>query len=282
MKLVSFSYAGRDSWGIVDGDHVIDVGAVSEPGSRDLRGALANGLPATPPSSAPRVALADIAFAPVIPNPDKIFCVGINYASHVAETGRPLASHPVIFMRVAASQVGHGRQILRPAESQNLDFEGELAVVIGTPVRRVPVERALEAVAGYACYNDGTIRDWQRHSSQFAPGKNFYHTGGFGPWLVTADEIPDPSALTLTTRLNGEVMQQAPTSDLIFGVPELIAYCSVFTPLVPGDVIVTGTTGGVGMFRDPQVWMKPGDTVEVEISGIGTLTNAVADETAQA
>ncbi|CAH1659427.1 fumarylacetoacetate hydrolase family protein [Chelatococcus asaccharovorans] len=278
MKLISFTYDGRDSWGAVQDDVVVDLGAVSAASSQDLRGAIADGLPKALPSSAPRIPLSEITFAPVIPNPDKIFCVGINYASHIAETNRPTPTHPVIFMRVPASQVGHGQPILRPSESVQLDFEGELAVVIGKPVRRVAVEHALDAVAGYSCYNDGSVRDWQRHSSQFAPGKNFFQTGGFGPWLVTADEIEDPAALTLTTRLNGTVMQQAPISDLVFGVAQLISYCSIFTPLVPGDVIVTGTTGGVGLFRDPPVFMKAGDTVEVEISQIGTLANTVADD----
>ncbi|MBA4222532.1 MAG: 5-carboxymethyl-2-hydroxymuconate isomerase [Methylobacterium sp.] len=278
MKIVSFTHKGHDSWGIVQGDEVVDAGAVAAPGAQDLRGAIAAGLPKTIPGSAPRIPLSEITFVPVIPNPDKIFCIGINYASHIAETNRPTPTHPVIFMRVPASQVGHGQPILRPSESTQLDFEGELAVVIGKPVRRVAVEDALDAVAGYSCYNDGSVRDWQRHSSQFAPGKNFFRTGGFGPWLVTADEIADPAALTLTTRLNGEVMQQAPISDLVFGVAELVAYCSVFTPLIPGDVIVTGTTGGVGLFRNPPVFMKPGDVVEVEISQIGTLTNTISDD----
>lgn len=280
MKLASFSLAGRDSWGIVEGDRIIDVGAVAGGDRRDLRGALAHGFDPALAASAPTHGLSEITFLPVIANPDKIFCVGINYATHIAETGRPTPTHPVIFTRVPASQVGHGQPILRPKESHQLDFEGELAVVVGKAARRVSADEALGVVAGYACYNDGSIRDWQRHSSQFAPGKNFYRTGGFGPWLVTADEIPDPSALNLITRLNGEIMQQAPISDLVFGVAELIAYCSVFTPLLPGDVIVTGTTGGVGLFRDLPLFMKPGDVVEVEISGIGTLTNPVADESA--
>ena len=209
---------------------------------------------------------------------DKIFCIGINYASHIAETGRPVPEKPVVFMRYANSQVGAGQPIIQPLESEQLDFEGELAVIIGRRGRRIPNAEALDYVAGYACYNDGSIRDFQRHSSQFGPGKNFPSTGAFGPWLVTSDEIPDPSALTLVTRLNGQVMQQAPISDLVFDVPALVAYCSSFTELVPGDVIVTGTTGGVGLFRQPPVWMKQGDVVEVEISGVGVLSNPVHSE----
>jgi 2-keto-4-pentenoate hydratase/2-oxohepta-3-ene-1,7-dioic acid hydratase in catechol pathway len=162
-----------------------------------------------------------------------------------------------------------------PNESTELDYEGELAVVIGTGGRRIPVEKALDHVVGYSCYNDGSIRDWQRHTSQFTPGKNFPHTGSFGPWLVTTDEIPDPSSLTLTTRLNGEVMQYATTDMMIFTIPELINYISTFTSLEPGDVIVSGTPGGVGSRRDPPIFMQSGDRVEVEISSIGVLANPI-------
>ncbi|KQZ46655.1 5-carboxymethyl-2-hydroxymuconate isomerase [Rhizobium sp. Root149] len=278
MKLVSFSVSGRESWGIAEKEKILDLGAVAGEGVHDLRSALANGIDMKSRDVAPVLDIADVTFLPVIPNPDKIFCIGINYATHLAETGRPAPEHPVVFTRVPASQVGHGGSILRPRESSQLDFEGELAVIIGKPARRVSPEAALDYVAGYACYNDGSIRDWQRHTSQFAPGKNFFRTGGFGPWLVTADEISDPAALKLTTRLNGTVMQEAPISDLVFDVKQLIAYCSTFTPLLPGDVIVTGTTGGVGVFREPPVFMKDGDIVEVEISGIGILRNTVADE----
>ena len=184
----------------------------------------------------------------------------------------------MIFTRFADSQVAHLQPIIRPKASHKLDFEGELAVVIGKTARHVKAADALEYVAGYACYNDGSVRDWQKHTIQFVPGKNFPCTGGFGPWLVTCDEIGDPQDLELTTRLNGQVMQHTRTSDMIFDVRHLIEYCSTFTELAPGDVIVSGTTGGVGAFREPPVWMKPGDTVEVEISGIGILRNSIADE----
>ena len=192
--------------------------------------------------------LDSIAFLPVIPDPRKIICIGINYRSHVEETGREIPINPMVFTRYADSQTGHLQPIIRPTVSSKLDFEGELAIVIGRHARHVQADRALEYVAGYSCYNDGSVRDWQRHTSQFAPGKNFPQTGGFGPWLVTTDEIPDPSKLTLTTRLNGEVVQHAKTDDLIFPAARLIEYCSTFTPLYPGDVIITGTTGGVGAF----------------------------------
>jgi 2-keto-4-pentenoate hydratase/2-oxohepta-3-ene-1,7-dioic acid hydratase in catechol pathway len=184
----------------------------------------------------------------------------------------------VIFVRFGDSIVGHGRPLLKPRESAQFDYEGELAVVIGKRARRVPRDRALDYVAGYSCFNDGSIRDYQRHSPQFTPGKNFHASGSFGPWLVTRDEIADPRTLTLTTRLNGSVMQHESVGELCFDVPQLIEYCSTWAQLEPGDVIVTGTPGGVGAGRKPPVWMKGGDTVEVEITGIGTLrNNVVAD-----
>lgn len=186
----------------------------------------------------------------------------------------------MFFTRFADSQTAHNGPIVRPIASEKLDFEGELAVVIGRPARHVKAVDAFDYVAGCSCYNDGSVRDWQKHTIQFTPGKNFPSTGGFGPWLVTADELADPSALSLTTRLNGEVVQQATTDDLIFDIPTLIQYCSTFTELRPGDVIITGTTGGVGAFRQPPLWMKPGDVVEVEISRIGVLKNTIVDERA--
>jgi len=224
------------------------------------------------------LAWADLELLPVVPDPQKILCVGINYLEHVKETGRDIPEKPTIFTRFADSQTAHNAAIVRPAASGNLDFEGELAVVIGRHARHVKAANAFDYVAGYSCYNDGSVRDWQRHASQFTPGKNFPRTGGFGPWLVTADELGDPSRLSLTTRLNGEVVQHATTDDLIFDVPALIEYCSTFTELGPGDVIITGTTGGVGAFRQPPLWMKAGDVVEVEISKIGVLKNTIVDE----
>jgi 2-keto-4-pentenoate hydratase/2-oxohepta-3-ene-1,7-dioic acid hydratase in catechol pathway len=281
MKLVSFRTDGGASFGVVSGDGIVDAGARLQLG--DLRSALAAGAlgrVAAMASETLDFAFAEVELLPVIPNPDKILCIGINYATHVRETGREIPSHPMIFARFAASQVGQGQPLLRPPESEQFDFEGELAVVIGKAGRRIDRAAALGHVAGYACYNDGSIRDWQRHTSQFLPGKSFEHSGSFGPWLVTADEIPDPSRLTLETRLNGQVVQQAPISDLIFDVPALIVYISTFITLLPGDVIVTGTTSGVGAFRKPPLWMRDGDTVEVEISGIGVLRNPIADEAA--
>ena len=280
MKLVSVRVGGKSSYGVVTDGGVIDAGRRLGAAFPDLKSALAGGLEKLRAlaGAAPDHALEAVELLPVIPNPDKIFCIGVNYMTHLKETGRPTPTHPMIFVRFADSLVGHGRPMLRPPESIQYDFEGELAVVMGSGGRRIPRERALEHVAGYACINEGTLRDWQRHTAQFLPGKSFEQSGAFGPWMVTADEIADPSTLTLTTRLNGEVMQHAEVSDLIFDVPALIAYISTFTTLRPGDVISTGTTGGVGAYREPPVWMKAGDTAEVEISGIGTLRNPIVDE----
>lgn len=282
MKFASFVVQGRTTYGVVEADQVIDLESVKTTFGTDLKQAIAiNRLGELTPAvlaPLPRVALADVTFLPVIENPGKVLCIGINYATHVRETGREMPTYPMIFTRFADSQVAHLQPIIRPKASHKLDFEGELAVVIGKTARHVKAADALEYVAGYACYNDGSVRDWQKHTIQFVPGKNFPRTGGFGPWLVTCDEIGDPQDLELTTRLNGQVMQHTRTSDMIFDVRHLIEYCSTFTELAPGDVIVSGTTGGVGAFREPPVWMKPGDTVEVEISGIGILRNSIADE----
>jgi 2-keto-4-pentenoate hydratase/2-oxohepta-3-ene-1,7-dioic acid hydratase in catechol pathway len=279
MKLVSFRHVGTETFGIVDGDLVIDLG--NRGLGSNLREFVANGHLAKAfevPSDAPRVALAAVEFLPVITDPQKILCVGINYLSHVKETGRDVPKYPMIFTRFADSQTGHHQAIVRPNASHKLDFEGELAVVIAKKARHVKASDALDYVGGYACYNDGSVRDWQKHSIQFIPGKNFPSTGGFGPWLVTKDEVGDPSQLSLTTRLNGQVVQEARTDDLIFSIPQLLEYCTTFTELNPGDVIITGTTGGVGAFREPPLWMQPGDVVEVEISKIGTLVNHITQE----
>ncbi|OPG72756.1 5-carboxymethyl-2-hydroxymuconate isomerase [Pseudomonas ogarae] len=282
MKLASFIVQGRSSYGVVEGDQIIDLESLKPTLGSDLKQAIGhnrlNEMSAARLASLPRIPLAEVTFLPVIPNPGKVLCIGINYATHVRETGREMPTYPMIFTRFADSQTAHLQPIVRPTASHKLDFEGELAVVIGKAARHVKHADALDYVAGYACYNDGSVRDWQKHTIQFVPGKNFPNTGGFGPWLVTGDEIGDPQDLELTTRLNGEVMQHTRTSDMIFDVRQLIEYCSTFTELAPGDVIVTGTTGGVGAFREPPVWMKPGDEVEIEIARIGTLRNSIVDE----
>lgn len=282
MKLVSFVLGEAASYGIVDGGDVIDVGAMLGRRHADLKALLGEGealaLLRQARSAAPRVDLAAVTLLPPIPNPGKIFCIGHNYEEHRVETGRPKTEFPAVFLRFADSQVAHDQGAWIPAESTSIDFEGEMAVVIGRGGRRIPRGQALAHVAGYACFNDISVRDWQKHTSQFAPGKNFPKTGAFGPWLVTADDIPDPQGLALTTRLNGTVMQHARTDQMIFQVADVIEYCSTFTPLSAGDVIVTGTPGGVGVRRTPPVFMKAGDVVEVEIESIGTLRNTLIDE----
>ncbi|HET7103909.1 MAG TPA: fumarylacetoacetate hydrolase family protein [Terracidiphilus sp.] len=283
MKLATFRTHDRTSWGIVHDRSVLDTGLVLIADYPDLKSWLARQDIAAldkAGAAAVRYEFAEMEWLPVIPNPEKIFCVGLNYEMHRVETGRAAVEHPTIFMRLPNTQTGHLTNIIRPRVSSQLDFEGELAVIIGKAGRYIPRETALGHVAGYACYNDGSIRDWQRHTHQFTPGKNFPGTGGFGPWMVTADEFAETGFHRLTTRLNSEVVQQAVLSEMIFDIPTLIHYCSSFNPLVPGDVIVTGTPGGVGAKRNPPLWMKPGDTVEVEIDGIGVLKNGIADESA--
>ena len=281
MKFVSYTRLGRARIGaLVDGG-IVELSGGSDRGPASLRRAIAGGqlaeLAVRAQGRGPDLALRDVALLPVIPDPGKILCIGLNYADHVAETKRPDAAYPTIFTRFADSQVGHLQPLVRPAGCERFDYEGEMAIVIGRGGRNIAEAEALDHIAGYACYNDGSARDWQRHSSQFTPGKTFPGTGGFGPALVTPDEVGDYRALPISTRLNGRVMQQAVLADLIFPIPRLIAYCSAFTPLAPGDVIVTGTPGGVGDRRDPPVYMQPGDLVEVEIGCLGTLANPVVD-----
>jgi 2-keto-4-pentenoate hydratase/2-oxohepta-3-ene-1,7-dioic acid hydratase in catechol pathway len=284
MRLMSFENKGRASFGIVTGNGVVDAGKRLGGEIRTLRDALiADSLPALRKleQSQPDYSIDEVKFLPVIPDAGaKLLCVGINYLPHIKEMGRERPPHPVLFVRFADSLVGHDQPLIRPRLSQQFDYEGELAVIIGKRARHVSRARALEHVAGYACFNDGSIRDYQRHSQQFTPGKNFHHSGSFGPWLVTADEQPDIGKLELTTRLNGTAVQQESVGALCFDVPQLIEYCSSWAQLEPGDVIVTGTPGGVGAGRTPPLWMKAGDTVEVEISGVGLLRNPVVDEPA--
>ncbi len=267
---------------MVVGDRIADVGRPLGSRYPDLRSLLlGDGLveAALAAQDMPvAIAVTEVVWRPVIPNPEKILCVGLNFLEHIRETGKKVEDYPVIFLRLASSQCGHLQPILRPNVSEHLDFEGELAVIIGRGGRYIPSETALQHVSGYSIYNDASVRDWQRHTHQYTPGKNFPSTGALGPWMVTADEIPDPRTLHLTTRLNGEVVQSCGLDDLRFTINQLISYLSSFTELVPGDVIITGTPKGVGAARKPPLWMKPGDTVEVEISSIGTLRNPIAQE----
>lgn len=279
MKFASFTHAGRASYGLVTDGGIVDL-ARRFPEAPTLRSFIAGGLErAAPFAAAPvDVALDDVALDPVIPDPDKIVCVGLNYHDHVTETGRTVTPNPMLFARYPGSQVGSGAALVKPLESDEFDYEGELAVIIGKGGRRISEADALSHVAGYACYNDASVRDWQRHTSQFMPGKTFAATGGFGPWMVSADEIPDPTQLKLTTRLNGQQVQQTSVDLMITPIPTLIAYTSTILPLLPGDVIVSGTPGGVGARRTPKLFMKDGDVVEVEVSGVGVLRNPVVAE----
>jgi 2-keto-4-pentenoate hydratase/2-oxohepta-3-ene-1,7-dioic acid hydratase in catechol pathway len=281
MRLMSFKAAGRESFGLAVGAGVVDAGRRLQ-GTRTLRDALlADSLPALRrlANEKPDFSLDEVEFLPPVADTCKLLCIGINYVPHMKEMGRERPEYPVVFVRFADSIVGHGRPLLRPLDSVQLDYEGELAVVIGRRARRVTRAAALDYVAGYACFNDGSVRDYQRHSQQFTPGKNFHASGSFGPYLVTADEVPDARKLRLTTRLNGEAVQDESVGELCFDVAQLIEYCSKWAELLPGDVIVTGTPGGVGAGRKPPLWMKAGDTVEVEISNLGVLRNSIADET---
>ncbi len=282
MKLASFSTSQGPSFGVVRDDVIFDLGKRLDGRFADLKALIAadafrEAAQAIEGAQAD-YALADVTLLPVIPDPEQIFCVGLNYAEHVKETHREVTEQPVIFMRLPASQVGHAQPMLRPPESQQFDYEGEIAVIIGRGGRRIAEADAWEHIAGYACYNDGSVRDWQRHTTQWGPGKNFYRTGAFGPWMVTRDEIAPNALMTLVTRLNGQEVQRATTEMLIHGIARQIAYLSTFTPLFAGDVIVTGTPGGVGAKRNPPLFMKPGDVVEVEVDRIGVLRNSIADE----
>lgn len=283
MRLCSYLHNGRAGYGIVSDDHIIDIGSALGNRFPTLASLLAKDdfrdicIQATGRSA--ELQHADIELQAPIPNPGKIVCVGLNYHDHMVETRHAPTQHPTLFARFADSQCAHGEPMLIPSVSTQFDFEAELAVVIGRSGRNIAEEAALDHVAGYSCYNDGSVRDWQIHTSQFLPGKNFPATGAFGPFLVTSDEIPDPQDLAIGCRLNGETVQAARTSQMIHSVAQLIAYISRVTPLSPGDVIVTGTPGGVGFARVPPLFMKNGDLVEVEIEGVGLLHNRVVQET---
>lgn len=280
MKLLSFQREGQASWGLLANDgRVIDGPTLTAGRYPSLRSVLqAQALPGIAQAAQGRAAdfeLDELVLLPVIPDPGKIVCVGLNYEEHRRETNREPTGEPTLFLRVASSQVGHGQPILCPAESHRLDYEGEIAIVIGKPGRRIREVDAYEHIAGYAPYNDASVRDWQQHTTQWTPGKNFDATGAFGPWMATRDEVADGADLSLTTRLNGETVQHATTAQLIFSIPRLIHYVSRFATLEPGDVIVTGTPGGVGFKRNPPLFMKDGDVVEVDVGGVGCLSNVV-------
>jgi 2-keto-4-pentenoate hydratase/2-oxohepta-3-ene-1,7-dioic acid hydratase in catechol pathway len=281
MKIISYSTMSGPSFGLVTEAGISDVGARLFGRYADISAVLAAGAldeVARHIGASADFALEDVTVLPAVSSPlRKVLCVGLNYRAHVAETaGRAVPEQPRIFARLADTIIAHGEPLWCPPNSTHFDYEGELAVVIGKAGRRIPAAQAMDHVAAYTCFNDGSLRDYQKHS--VTAGKNFPHTGPLGPWLVTKDEIPDPAALTLTTRLNGAQMQRSSTGDMILDVAALIEYISAFTPLAPGDVIATGTPEGVGQSRKPPVWLVPGDVVEVEISGIGILRNPVVAE----
>lgn len=285
MKLMSYVSHQGAGFGVVQGRHVIDMGQRLGPACPDLKSALDPlwllRMAELAEHALPDYDLDALVALPVIPNPGKIICVGLNYLAHRLEGQHAAtAKAPTIFLRTPESQVGHNRPMVCPRESDQFDFEAEVALVIGRRGRRIAPADALNHVAGLSAYNDGSVRDWQLASGQWAPGKNFPATGAFGPWLVTTDELPADRTLSLVCRLNGQEMQRATTDRLMFPFPELISYVSTFTTLEPGDVLVTGTPGGVGMRREPPVWMRHGDVVEVELEGVGVLRNTVVREPA--
>ena len=277
MKLASYIANGKPAFGVINGEGVIDMN--DRTGCATLREALAKGaLPQIKATAngKPDHKLSDITFLPVITDPELITCAGVNYRAHASETGREVPKQPSMFIRRTNTLLGHDGEMIRPTVSTHFDFEGELTAIIGKGGRHIKQENALDHVAGYTIFVDGSVRDYQKFS--VTSGKNFPGTGPLGPWMVTTDELPDPTRLTLMTRLNGTEMQKSGTDLLIYSIPQIIAFCSDFTTLSPGDVIATGTPEGVGHRRNPPVWMKAGDMLEVEITGIGTLRTRIVDE----
>ena len=288
MRIVGFKNSQGLRLGVVEGDQVIDLQAVDANLPADLGAILrkTNGdltslsnLAKRAPASA-RIPLKGLTFALPVANPGKIVLLGLNYMEHVKEGPQRdnIPKFPTYFMRGLTSLTPHEGPIVRPKVSDTLDYEAELVIVIGKRVRGLTKDNAYSAIAGWSCFNDGSVREWQRRTTQWDIGKNFDSTGGFGPWMVTRDDIADGQVMTLVTRLNGQEMQRTTTDKLIHSIPRQIAHISAFTPLAPGDVIVTGTPGGVGAKRTPPVWMKPGDMVEVEVDAIGILRNGIRAE----
>ncbi|MFW2003757.1 fumarylacetoacetate hydrolase family protein [Acinetobacter baumannii] len=279
MKLISFQISGKNAYGALTEEGIIDLSREFADRYPDLKSALGQDaqkeLQQYINQASVDYAQNEVTFLPIIPNPDKVLCIGHNYEAHRLETNRAKTNYPSVFMRYAESQTAHLQPMIKPYESDMLDYEGEIAVVIGKQGRRIKPENAWEYIAGMSCYNDGSVRDWQWHTQQFGPGKNFEGTGSFGPYLLTVDELDPSEVLSITTRLNGQIMQQGDTSMMLFPIPELIAYCSTFISLNPGDVIVTGTPAGVGAKRQPPVFLKEGDEVEIEVTKLGVLCNTV-------
>lgn len=278
MQLASFRWQGKDRFGVVTGDIVNDLSG----DAHDLREALTRwgieGISERAKAATGSIPLGSIEWLPPITNPSKILCVGLNYYEHAKEAKMEVPRHPSIFVRFPEAQVGHLAPVVRPTASEKFDYEAELAVVIGKPGRYIREEDAGQYVAGYSCFAENSIRDWQTHSRQATPGKNFEASGAFGPWLVTPDEAGPVEKMEVIGRLNGTVMQRDSAANMIFSVPAMLSYVSTFITLSPGDVIVTGTPAGVGFTRTPPIWLRPGDRFEVEITGVGTLSNPTIDE----
>ncbi|EXE40737.1 fumarylacetoacetate hydrolase family protein [Acinetobacter baumannii] len=279
MKLISFQISGKNAYGAITTQGIIDLSKEFSDRYPDLKSALGQEAQAELLEYINQASIDytedEVTFLPIIPNPSKVLCIGHNYEAHRLETNRAKTDYPSVFMRYAESQTAHLQPMIKPYESNMLDYEGEIAVVIGKQGRRIKPENAWEYIAGMSCYNDGSVRDWQWHTQQFGPGKNFEGTGSFGPYLLTVDELDPNEVLSLTTRLNGQIMQQGDTGMMLFPIPQLIAYCSTFISLNPGDVIVTGTPAGVGAKRQPPVFLKEGDEVEIEVTKLGILRNTV-------
>lgn len=283
MRFLSYTSGGRPSYGLEVPGGVVDLGRHLAPEWPSLKSLIAAGELARAARwqhASADLRLDDVVLLPLLPDPGTLVCIGLNYEEHRAETARPVAAHPTVFLRIAESLQAHRAPLLIPRESTQFDYEGELALVIGKAGRRIAEADAWSHIAGVACFNDGSVRDWQNHTHQFGPGKNFPRTGAFGPALVTPDELPDDRVLSVETRVNGRTVQQARTDQMIFPVPRLVAYVSTFMTLQPGDVIVTGTPGGVGAKRKPPLWLADGDEVEVEVGHVGLLRNRCEKEAA--
>lgn len=273
MKFASYFFENRPTWGIMQDNQLLNVAPADD--YPTLRDYLAAGSPDLDWSQSETAAPDEVQFLPVIPNPAKIICVGLNYRSHILEMGRELPNYPALFAKFSNALIGHQQPIAYPTVSDTLDYEAELGVIIGRPARNVSEDEALAYVAGYTVFNDITVREYQRRTLQWLQGKSFEQTTPVGPYLVTLDELDNPLGVELSLTVNGELRQQANTSDLVHNVPELIAYISAFTTLVPGDIIATGTPAGVGFARKPSLFLQPGDEIVTEIAGVGRLENEV-------
>lgn len=278
MRFASYvTTTGHATWGAESEGQLHDLGPTGLGVAPTLHDAIASGSIETVTSldGAPVQPVESTRFLPVVSAPNKVICIGVNYRTHQEETGRADVIAPTVFTRFADTLAAHGDELPVPAESAKYDYEGEVALIIGSPAYRVSKERAWDVIAGYTAFNDLSARDWQRHTGQWTPGKNFLASGPFGPYFMTASEVGDITQLIVETRVNGEVRQHASVADLIFDIPSIIEYVTTFTPLAAGDVIVTGTPGGVGLFMDPPTFLAPGDIVEVEVTKLGTLRNVL-------